>query len=216
MPFPLYCSVDPESYYPERKAFSWDLGYIGTYSEDRATTIERLLLQPARRWSDGHFVVAGPQYPSQIKWPPNVERMEHVAPPAHRAFYASQRFTLNVTRARMKLLGHSPSVRLFEAAACGCAIISDSWSGIEQFFCHGEEILIAESSDQVLQYIKGIHALESLRMGRRARDRVLAEHTSDVRARQLESYVDQAFNGLNDASRKDCASPLLERAAKYL
>jgi spore maturation protein CgeB len=85
--------------------------------------------------------------------------------------------------------GWSPSVRLFEAAACGTPIISDSWPGLEAIFRIGEEILIARSSTQVLQYLQDVPERERRALGERARKRVLAEHTAAHRARELEGYA---------------------------
>ena len=152
---PLYCSVDPErlpaaSTSPPR----WDLGYLGTYSADRQPTLERLLLEPARALPERRFVVAGPQYPDDVDWPANVERIEHLPPAEHRGFYAAQRFTLNVTRADMVAAGWSPSVRLFEAAACGVPIISDAWPGLDELFRPGEEILLAETAEDVAAHLR--------------------------------------------------------------
>ncbi len=140
---PLYCSVDPSLYFPESCERKWDLGYLGTYSADRQPPLEALLVEPARRWGDGRFCVAGPQYPADIAWPTNVSRIEHLPPARHRAFYNQQAFTLNITRADMVRAGYSPSVRLFEAAACGVPIISDWWDGLGTVFRPGEEILIS-------------------------------------------------------------------------
>src|SRR5690606_28878681 len=102
--------------------------------DDRQPGLDALLLEPARRLGDRRFVVAGPQYPADIRWPDNVERIEHLPPARHARFYNRQRFTLNLTRAQMVRTGYAPSVRLFEAAACGCAIISDWWEGLDTFF----------------------------------------------------------------------------------
>lgn len=186
---PLYCSVDASLYFPEQRELKWDLGYMGTYSDDRQPTLNRLLLEPARHMSDRRFVVAGPQYPRAIRWPRNVKRYTHLPPSKHRAFYNSQRFTLNVTRASMIAAGYSPSVRLFEAAACGVPIISDSWPGIETFFKPGEEILISTSSDETMIYLDEISEQDRRRIGYRARERVLAEHTARHRAAELEQYI---------------------------
>jgi spore maturation protein CgeB len=111
----LYCSVDAAVYRPTEHAKRWDLSYLGTYSDDRQPTLERLLIETARRAPELRFVVAGPQYPATIAWPANVERFQHVGPADHPAFYAASRWTLNVTRADMIAAGWSPSVRLFEA-----------------------------------------------------------------------------------------------------
>ena len=147
----LYCTADEEFHRPRPAQSRFDLGYLGTYSADRQPALERLLIEPARRAPRLRFVVAGPQFPDDIAWPANVTRIEHVGPDDHADFYAGCRFTLNVTRADMALAGFSPSVRLFEAAACGSPIISDRWAGIETLFAPGREILLAESPDDVLQ-----------------------------------------------------------------
>lgn len=186
---PLYCSVDPHLYFPEARAKRWELGYMGTYSEDRQPALDELLLQPARDWRQGRFVVAGPQYPAEIPWPRNVRRYTHLAPSKHRSFYTAQKFTLNITRADMVEAGYSPSVRLFEAAACGTPIISDDWEGLDTFFEPGQEILIAHSAEESLYYLLETTEAERQQLGQRARARVLAKHTAKHRARSLVAAV---------------------------
>ncbi len=189
MPRPLYCSVDPSFYHPEPAEMKWDLGYMGTYSDDRQPALERLLLGPANHWAGGRFVVAGPQFPRQIRWPRNVRRITHLSPERHRGFYNAQRFTLNITRAPMVEAGYSPSVRLFEAAACGTPVITDYWNGLDEFFTPDEEILVARSSKDTLHYLKDLPQAERDLIGERARRRALTSHTARHRAIQLESYI---------------------------
>ncbi|HEX9982611.1 MAG TPA: glycosyltransferase [Thermoanaerobaculia bacterium] len=191
----LYCSFDPEHYYPQKQRMKWDLGYLGTYSDDRQPTLERLLLEPAKKWKEGKFIVAGPQYPETIEWPRNVKRVNHLPPADHRKFYNAQRFALNVTRAEMIRAGWSPSVRLFEAAACGVPIISDKWDGLSELFKPNEEILIAETAADVLRFLRKIDDEQRRMIGARARERVLHEHTAAHRAREVEAYVAEALGG---------------------
>lgn len=191
----LYCSVDPKVYFPERCEERWDLGYMGTYSDDRQPSLEQLLIEPARRSRSLRTVVAGPMYPRELSWPANVERIEHLAPSAHRRFYNSQRFTLNLTRADMRVAGFSPSVRLFEAAACATPIISDYWPGLETFFKLGTEVLTASSSEEMLRYLREMREQDRRAIGERARRRILAEHTSEHRAIELEEYVAEVMQG---------------------
>jgi spore maturation protein CgeB len=186
---PLYCAVDPQLYYPEPGAERWDLGYLGTYSPDRQAVLETLLLEPARRWTQGRFVVAGPLYPATLAWPANVQRIEHLPPAEHRAFYSAQRLTLNITRAEMVRAGYSPSVRLFEAAACATPILSDYWPGLETLFTPGQEILVVETPEKAVHYLRELPESDLLALGRRARARVLAEHTAAHRAAELEAYI---------------------------
>jgi spore maturation protein CgeB len=186
---PLYCAVDPQRYYPEPCAGRWDLGYLGTYSPDRQPALEAVLLEPARRWTQGRFVVAGPLYPPMIAWPANVQRIEHLPFVEHRAFYGGQRFTLNITRADMVRAGYSPSIRLFEAAACATPIISDYWPGLETFFTPGKEILVAAQPEEAVHYLRELPESDRVALGRRAQARVLGEHTAAHRAAELEAYI---------------------------
>ena len=198
---PLYCSADPTRYAPAPVAARFDLGYMGTYSSDRQPTLDRFLLDCAHDWPEGRFVVAGAQYPAELRWAPNVARIEHLGPARHRRFYNEQRFTLNVTRSDMLVAGWSPSVRLFEAAACGTPIISDAWPGLDTLFEPGKEILIAESREQVLHWLKDFPETRRRAIGEAARRRVLAEHTADHRVDALERYVDRV------AQRSSSRSP---------
>jgi spore maturation protein CgeB len=200
---PLYCSVDPEQYFPMEAEKLYDLAYLGTYSPDRQPKLDLLLTGPAQHWPDGRFCVAGPQYPREISWPPNVVRLEHVPPTGHCHFYNAQRFALNVTRRDMVASGFSPSVRLFEAAACGVPIVSDHWNGLERFFTPGREILIAESRRDVQVALRGMPPEQAEEIGARARARVLCEHTSTHRAMELERYVEGVRPGAGRAAHPD-------------
>jgi spore maturation protein CgeB len=190
---PLYCSVDPQAYPRLDRSERWALSYLGTYSPDRQPTLERLLLEPARALPQLRFAVAGPQYPGDIDWPANVERIDHVPPREHPAFYAASRFTLNVTRADMIAAGWSPSVRLFEAAACGTPIVSDNWQGIDELLVPGREILLADRPDQVISILTNMDSGQAGRVGLAAREKVLAAHTAAHRAAELEQHLRDAM-----------------------
>jgi len=198
---PLYCSADPDDYYPEKHETRFDMGYLGTYSIDRQPMLERLLLEPARRWKEGRFAVAGAQYPADVAWPSNVEHTTHLHPSEHRKFYAEQRFTLNVTREAMVRAGWSPSVRLFEAAACGTPVISDAWAGLEEVFVPGREILIARSTEEALRMMRETSEDQRLALASAARDRFLREHTAMHRAISLERYTRELLDQHTRRSR---------------
>ena len=187
----LYCSVDAARYAPVETPGRWDLSYLGTYSPDRQPGLERLLLAPARARPDLRFVVAGPQYPDDIAWPANVERLPHVAPADHPAFYGASRWTLNLTRADMVAAGWSPSVRLFEAAACGCPVISDPWEGLDALFAPDREIVLADTPGDVLAALARPEDRRTA-LADAARARVLAAHTAGHRAAELERHLLEA------------------------
>ncbi len=193
----FYCSVDPDMYQPThpRREFSADLSYLGTYAPDRQANLLRFLNEPAHLQPDMHFLVAGPQYPDTTVWAANVRRIIHIAPPDHPAFYSSARFTLNLTRSDMIAAGWSPSVRLFEASACGAAIISDAWPGLDEFFTPGEQILLPATPAETARLLRDLTDSDRAAIGARARERILDEHTSSHRAEQFESIVSAASTG---------------------
>jgi spore maturation protein CgeB len=189
----LYCSANPDRRKPIAAQPAWDLGYLGTYSADRQPALDALMCAPARRSPAGRFVVAGPLYPPELSWPANIDRIEHVGPDRHAWFYSRQRFTLNITRADMVRLGYSPSVRLFEAAACGTPIISDWWPGLETIFIPGKHILVARSTDEMLSYLYELPDCERRQLAIRAREHLLLRHTAAHRAAALEGYVEEVL-----------------------
>jgi spore maturation protein CgeB len=186
----LYGSVDPERHkpLPSPPAKRWTLSYLGTYAACRQPTLESLFLEPARLLPEVRFAIGGSMYPADFPWRANVDYLRHVAPPEHAAFYGASRFTLNVTRAEMAAMGHCPSGRLFEAAACGVPCLTDAWEGLEEFFEPGVEIEVVRSPDDVVAALSmPSKAVE--RMGQAARERALARHTSDRRAAELLALV---------------------------
>ncbi|MCK6546522.1 glycosyltransferase [Myxococcota bacterium] len=187
---PLYGCVDPRVHRPVAPDARWgaDLSYLGTYSLDRQERLERLLFGPARLRPKLRFVVAGSLYPGDISWPQNVVKVDHVPPDAHASFYRSSPLTLSVTRAPMAAMGWCPSARLFEAAACGVPVLSDPWEGLETFFELGREILVARTSDDALAALE-LPRDELTRIGQRARERALVDHSADRRADELVALV---------------------------
>jgi spore maturation protein CgeB len=188
---PLYGHVDPRVHRPvmPRADFAADLSYLGTYAADRQAALEALFIEPARRRPEQRFLIGGAQYPMDFPWTDNIFFVRHLPPADHPAFFCSSRLTLNVTRRAMAEMGWCPSGRLFEAAACGAAILTDEWDGLDAFFEPGREILVARSGDDTV----GALDLSNRELGDialAARERSLAEHTSDARAITLEKALE--------------------------
>jgi spore maturation protein CgeB len=188
---PLYGHVDPAAHrpVPPLPVYRGDLSYLGTYAADRQPTLDRLFVQPAARSPNHRFVLGGSSYPTDFPWQPNIWFMNHVAPPDHPAFFCSSRLTVNVTRADMAQMGWCPSGRLFEAAACGAPIVSDDWDGLDRFFTPDEEILLASTAEDVLDAL-ALSDAELQRIAEAARARVLAEHSSEHRAREFVALIE--------------------------
>lgn len=202
---PLYCSVDPSLYYPKPEPVKWDLAYLGTYAPDRQPALEQLLLKIAQQNQKCKFVVAGPQYPKAIKWPRNVERIEHLPAGEHCEFYNSQKFALNLTRRDMVRAGYSPSVRLFEAAACGVPILTDEWPGLETIFVPTSEILLVRTGADVTSYLQ-MPPAQRMEVGEKGRRRTLRFHTAAVRAAEFETHVLASLEQVARSNKRSAAA----------
>jgi spore maturation protein CgeB len=193
---PLYGSVDPAVHRPapSSREFEGHVSWLGTYAPSRQAALEALFLAPAARMPDHTFVLAGSMYDGRFPWRENVRYVRHLPPALHPAFFCSSPLTVNVTRAEMAEVGHCPSPRLFEAAACGVAVLSDWFDGLDAFFTPGEEVLVARSPEEAVFAIASPREALS-RIARRARERALADHTADARARELVLRSEEAARG---------------------
>lgn len=189
-PHAFYCFVDPQAYSTVVCEQEWSINYLGTYAAGRQAALDELLFAVARGRPREHFAVAGPMYPAEIAWPENVEHIEHLPPPGHPRFYSATAYTLNLTRPEMRALGYSPSVRLFEAAACGAAIISDTWPGLEDVFTPDREIFLADDAADVDRVLSEMDEESRAQVAAAARQRVLREHTAARRSEQLHELVE--------------------------
>jgi spore maturation protein CgeB len=183
---PLYGHVDPDVHRPTAPLphYEADLSYLGTYSKDRQHTLESLLISTARRYPERKCLIAGAQYPQEFPWSPNIFFVRHLPPAEHPAFFCSSRLTLNVTRHAMAVMGWCPSGRMFEAAACGAPLVTDSWEGLDEFFRPDDEVVIAKDTEDVIAALQRDDG-ELMSMARRARERTLEEHSSAGRAAEL-------------------------------
>lgn len=190
---PLYGCADPLAYrpVPPDPACEAHLSYLGTYAADRQDKLDALFIEPARRMPDRRFVIGGSLYPPDFPWTRNIFYLHHVPPANHPSFYCSSTLTLNVTRGTMAAMGYCPSGRLFEAAACGVPVLSDSWEGLEEFFEPGREILVARTTPEAMEILERDDG-EFREIARAARERALEEHTAKRRILALESILDAA------------------------
>ena len=192
---PLYGAFDLDTHHPvaAMDQFRGALCYLGTFAADRQRALEELFLTPATRMPEQRFVLGGAQYPEKFPWTNNVFFVRHLPPSLHPAFFCSARATLNITRNSMAEYGYCPSGRLFEAAACGAAILSDWWEGLDIFFTPGEEILRVESANQVADVLR-FSDRELRCIGEAARQRALDQHTAVQRIAELESICENVIS----------------------
>jgi len=204
----LYGHVDPEIHRPvaPQPHYRAQLSYLGTYSQDRQQTLQSLFVEPALRRRDLRFLIGGAQYPPDFPWSPNIYFVRHLPPSEHAAFFGSSRMTLNITRKAMAEMGWCPSGRLFEAAACGSPLLSDTWQGIDEFFEPGAEIVLASDENDALAALE-IGDQELRTIAQRARERTLCQHSSTRRAEQLIGLLE----GAKGAGRHEPAPELADQ-----
>jgi spore maturation protein CgeB len=187
---PLYGSVDATVHAPAapQDQFRADISYLGTYAADRQQKLTELFIEPARLLPDEKFIIGGAQYPAEFPWTNNIHFVRHLPPADHPAFYCSSRLTLNVTRQSMAEMGHCPSGRLFEAAACRTAILTDWWPGLDEFFVPGHEILIAHNTSEAIDALS-LSDSELQQIARAGYEKALSHHTASHRAQELETVL---------------------------
>ena len=197
---------------PAQSRFVSDLSYLGTFAADRQCALERLFIEPAGRRPQRRFVLGGSGYPGDFPWCRNIWFMRHVAPPEHPAFYCSSRLTLNVTRGDMAAMGFCPSGRIFEAAACGTPLLTDSWPGLEHFYTPGSEIIVVRTPEDVVDALD-LPGAELARISRAARERTLEEHSSARRAAELLSLLEDTQCSMRTAPVRNARQPSASLAA---
>jgi spore maturation protein CgeB len=189
---PLYGAADPSIFFPEFYYPQWDLGYAAPFLPDRQSALEQLMFGAADRAPECNFLLSGGDFPDNFSLPANVTCCSARSPVEQRRLYQQQRFALHVTRPDMLLAGWSPHARLFEAAACGTPVISDGWSGVEEFFTPGREILLATSAANVVRLLRELTEDDRRAIGQAARRRILSSHTTEHRALELENLLYEA------------------------
>ncbi|MFP4105027.1 MAG: glycosyltransferase [Phycisphaerae bacterium] len=192
---PIYNALDPQTHHPaaEDRRFTGDLAFLGNRLPDREARVEEFFLRPAEDLPDRQFVLGGSGWGDKPVTP-NVNYVGHVGTADHNAFNCTPLAMLNISRESMARYGFSPATRVFEAAGAGACLITDAWKGIEQFLQPGEEVLVAEDGEQVVDILDSLDRDQAERIGQAALRRVLSEHTYAHRAEQFEQifHADKA------------------------
>jgi spore maturation protein CgeB len=116
----------------------------------------------------------------------------HIGTGDHNAINASARMVLNVNRESMANTGFSPPTRIFEAAGAGACVITDNWTGVEQFFTPGREILIANNAEDVVRHLRETTNESARAIGARMRQHALRSHTYQLRAQQVRAILERS------------------------
>lgn len=189
--FPIYNALDPEAHYPVSADPDpqCDLVFVGNRLPDRERRVEEFFLRAAELAPECSFALGGEGWADK-RLPANVRWIGHVGTADHNRINCSARMVLNINRDSMAQVGFSPPTRIFEAAGAGACLITDSWTGIEEFFLPGREILVANSAEQIVHYLRSTSKELACEIGANMRLRALRDHTYALRAREFETAIE--------------------------
>jgi len=189
---PIYNALDPETHHPEapRPELACDLAFLGNRLPDREARVEEFFFRAAEALPNSVFILGGNGWEDRVADLGNVRYLGHVPPGDHNALNRSALAVLNVSRESMAANGWSPATRVFEAAGAGACLITDEWQGLEDFLAPGTEVLVARDGAEVAELLAGLDPDRARAIGAAALERVLAEHTYDRRAEQVEAILE--------------------------
>lgn len=190
----LHEAADVDLFRPDpAQPQSWDMVWIGNWGDDERTQeMEEYLLRPASRLRPRPVLVHGVRYPPEALqkldaagihyggYLPNLQTP---------AVYAASRLTLHVPRSPYRDgLGGIPTIRVFEALACGCPLVTSPWQDEEGLFKAGRDFLVASNGREMTALLLDLLDSETWRrqLAECGRATILERHTCAHRAQQLE------------------------------
>jgi spore maturation protein CgeB len=187
---PIYNALDPDTHHPvpADERFACDLALLANRLPDREARISEFFFEVATALPAYRFMLGGSGWADK-SMPGNVNYVGHVYTRDHNTFNCSARAVLNVNRDSMASYGFSPPTRIFEAAGSAACMITDAWKGIETFLTPGREVLVAHNAEEVVQHLLGLDDAKAKQIGNAGQKRVLAEHTYQHRALQLQELL---------------------------
>jgi spore maturation protein CgeB len=180
----LFWAADPELFAPLDVPKEHDVFFYGYGDKFRREWMRELVGEPSRRLPELDFALGGRDFRGDVGAAQEIGDVPfNVFPRA----ISSARINLNVTRGAHATVPASSTCRPFELAAGGAAIVSNPHEGIERWFEPGRELLVVSDADEAVAAYRDLLAdpAQAEEMGRRARERVLDEHTYAHRARRI-------------------------------
>ncbi len=189
----LHEAADVSVFYPQpAEERANDVVWIGNWGdEERSAEIQQFLLQPAASLAGaGRFMIYGVRYP-----PDGLEALAQAgvryggylpnlqAP----SIYGSSGLTVHIPRRQYSsAMPGIPTIRVFEALACGIPLVSAPWRDSEQLFRKGDFVFVTDG-EQMKHALQNLldHPAKAHDQAARGLETVLARHTCDHRAQEL-------------------------------
>jgi glycosyltransferase involved in cell wall biosynthesis len=179
----LYYAADPEVWARLPVPEEFDVFFYGHGAEYREEWLDAMIAKPSRALPEAHFVVRG----HALGRLGNAVALPYLSFTKLKEYCSRSRINLNIARQAHASVYASSTARPFELAALGCAVVSNPYAGLSEWFEPGHEVLVvtstSEAADVYRQLLRDASARREL--GARARRRLLAEHTYAHRATTL-------------------------------
>ncbi len=154
-------AADTEVFYPRAKNDSHpqgDLVWIGNWGDDeRAAELETFLFRPARELNLDCRIY-GVRYPETVLQKLSRQGIDYggwLANFEAPNVFANYKVTVHVPRRYYtETLPGIPTIRPFEAMACGIPLVSAPWKDTEGLFSEGCDYLIARNGDDMQKHLK--------------------------------------------------------------
>ncbi len=193
----LHEAADVRHFRPLDRPKEQDVAWIGNWGDgERSQELRGFWLDSARALPELRFVAHGVRYPKRALaeladagvefrgWVPSLRVPE---------VFARSRATLHVPRrAYVEALAGIPTIRVFEALACGIPLVSAPWSDAEGLFRSGD-YAVAETPEEMRDTLRRLCTDEDARAAQAERglETILARHTCDHRAEELLAIVEE-------------------------
>jgi glycosyl transferase family 1 len=184
----LFWAADPEYFAPQAVDKEVDLFFYGYGDKFRRDWMKTMVGEPSRIAPELDIALGGLDFQGDV----GAARLVGDVPFNGFARAISvARVNLNITRRPHATVHGSSTARPFELASSGAAIVSNPHEGIERWFEPGRELVVVETMAEAVSTYRELIADpgQTEEMGRRARERVLDEHTYAHRARRLLELV---------------------------
>ena len=180
----VFWGADPEFFAPQGVDKELDVFFYGYGDKFRREWVEAMVGEPSRRLLDAGFALGGRDFQGDTG---NARMIGDVPFNTFSRVISSARVNLCITRRSHATVYASSSCRPFELASSGAAIVSNPYEGIERWFEPGSELIVVNDADEAVAAYRALldDPGQAEEMGRRARERVLDEHTYRHRARQV-------------------------------
>lgn len=180
----VFWGADPDLFAPQPVEKSYDVFFYGYGDKFRRDWMRELVGEPSRSAAEIDFALGGRDFQGDTG---NARLIGDIPMNVFSHAISASRINLNLTRGAHASVPTSSTARPFELAACGATIVSNPVAGIERWFEPGRELVVVEDGEQALATYRELLAdpAACAEMGRRARSRVLAEHTYRQRAQRV-------------------------------